>query len=126
MIWHSGYSSSTFDNDIAVITLLDTLTLGQQQAGSVQLPEKNSDPTDGTSTTCYGWGHTQENGINERYLRKVTVPIVGRETCRAQYGTSSITNNMICAGIDAGGKDACQVLYKRSTFISFLKECLNV
>ena len=113
MIWHSGYSSSTFNNDIAVITLLDTLTLGQQQADSVQLPEKSSDPTDGTSTTCYGWGHTQEDGVTQTMLRKVTVPIVGRETCRAQYSTvnMNINDNMICAGIDAGGKDACQVLY---------------
>lgn len=41
-------------------------------------------------------------------LYEVTVPIVSRTTCRADYGTSAITTNMICAGLTAGGKDSCQ------------------
>lgn len=43
---------------------------------------------------------------------KVSVPIVGRETCDAQYskdGGSGITDTMICAGAEEGGKDACQM-----------------
>lgn len=40
-------------------------------------------------------------------LRKVTVPVVSRTTCRAEYGTSAITDNMFCAGVTAGGKDSC-------------------
>ena len=38
----------------------------------------------------------------------VDVPIVGRATCKLNYGSSSVTNNMICAGLAEGGKDACQ------------------
>lgn len=41
-------------------------------------------------------------------LRKVTIPIVSRTTCRSQYGTSAITTNMFCAGLAEGGKDSCQ------------------
>jgi trypsin len=40
-------------------------------------------------------------------LRKVSVPVVSRATCRAEYGTSAVTNNMFCAGLAAGGKDSC-------------------
>jgi trypsin len=38
---------------------------------------------------------------------KVTVPVVSRTTCRSQYGTSAITDNMVCAGVSTGGKDSC-------------------
>lgn len=41
-------------------------------------------------------------------LRKVSIPIVSRAKCQAIYGTSSITNDMICAAVDEGGKDSCQ------------------
>lgn len=39
---------------------------------------------------------------------KVSVPVTDRETCRSQYGAGEITDNMVCAGLDEGGKDACQ------------------
>lgn len=41
-------------------------------------------------------------------LRKVSLPIVSRTKCRAIYGASAITNDMICAGVDEGDKDSCQ------------------
>jgi trypsin len=36
------------------------------------------------------------------------VPVVSRATCRSQYSTAEITNNMWCAGVSSGGKDSCQ------------------
>uniref|UniRef100_A0A8C9XUD5 trypsin n=1 Tax=Sander lucioperca TaxID=283035 RepID=A0A8C9XUD5_SANLU len=41
-------------------------------------------------------------------LMEVNVPIVGNRECNCDYGVGSITNNMICAGLRAGGKDSCQ------------------
>ena len=41
-------------------------------------------------------------------LRKVTVPVVSRDTCRANYGSSAITTAMFCAGETSGGEDSCQ------------------
>jgi trypsin len=38
---------------------------------------------------------------------KVVVPVVGRETCSAQYGLA-MPSDMICAGLQEGGKDSCQ------------------
>jgi trypsin len=41
---------------------------------------------------------------------KVDVPIVDRETCDQQYEQTGrdVTTDMLCAGVDEGGKDACQ------------------
>jgi trypsin len=47
-------------------------------------------------TTSSGGGSLPAN------LLKVTVPIVSRTTCRSQYGTSAITDRMICAGLPQG------------------------
>jgi trypsin len=108
IINHPSYSSSTINNDISLLITSTALTLGQTQARAVSLPAQGSDPSSGTSTITAGWGTTSEGGSLAAALRQVTVPIVARSTCQSQYGTSSITTNMICAGLTAGGADACQ------------------
>lgn len=54
-----------------------------------------------------GWGYTMENGDVENVLRKVTVPLVSARTCSKAY-PGSITDRMLCAGFEDGGKDSCQ------------------
>lgn len=74
----------------------------------VSLAASGSDPAAGTSSTVAGWGTTSEGGSASSVLRYVDVPIVARSTCQSQYGTSSITTNMVCAAETAGGQDSCQ------------------
>ncbi|OFZ18548.1 MAG: hypothetical protein A2X94_17680 [Bdellovibrionales bacterium GWB1_55_8] len=54
-----------------------------------------------------GWGATRENGIISLNLQKVAVPLVARERCDQAY-PGKITDRMICAGYESGGKDACR------------------
>jgi trypsin len=105
---HPSYNSSTIDNDIAVIKVSSPLILGQTQARAVTLPTQGSDPAAGKSVIAAGWGTTSEGGSLSASLRQVTVPIVARSTAQADYGASSITANMIAAGLAQGGEDACQ------------------
>ena len=44
-------------------------------------------------------------------LHEVDVPILTNSACQAKYRSIVITSNMICAGLDVGGKDSCQVGY---------------
>lgn len=56
-----------------------------------------------------GWGTLYENGKASCHLRHVDVPIVSNEDCaKTNYTGGLITDNMICAGHETGGKDSCQ------------------
>ena len=50
-----------------------------------------------------------ENLPSPKTLQEVEVPVLGNRQCNCLNGVGKITNNMICAGVLAGGKDSCQV-----------------
>ncbi|MDC0712356.1 serine protease [Stigmatella sp. ncwal1] len=108
IVVHPSYSASTIDNDIALVILAAPMTLGQTQARAALLPARGSDPTAGAGALVSGWGTTSEGGSIPAALRSAIVPIVSRASARTAYGASSITDNMIAAGLSAGGVDACQ------------------
>lgn len=50
-----------------------------------------------------------EQGFVSEHLRQVVVPIWSSEECQdSDYGKHRLTGNMMCAGYQAGHKDACQ------------------
>ena len=62
-----------------------------------------------------GWGKLSEGGAGTRVLQAAYVPIVSNEDCIRwhqeqdfDYTENDITDNMVCAGFEKGGKDACQ------------------
>lgn len=108
IIKHQDYNSNTIDNDIAAIELAEAMTLGQTNAQLVPVVESGSDPASGADAIISGWGALKEGGSSPSALQIVTVPIVGRDQCNANYGAGMITDGMFCAGVSGGGKDACQ------------------
>ena len=93
------------------------------------LPSSGQEYPSGHMCTVSGWGTTSEGGALARILQKVEkifannkknicfhpkifqvdVPVVSDDDCRDSYGQNDIADSMICAGLDAGGKDSCQV-----------------
>jgi secreted trypsin-like serine protease len=65
---------------------------------------------DSGTFTIAGWGTARENGPQERYLLKATVPFVSDATCngRTMYNGDVIPSDEICAGYTQGGVDTCQ------------------
>lgn len=57
--------------------------------------------------TTAGWGYLKEGGNLSNILMKVLVPLINSTNCKAAY-PGQITDRMICAGLDKGGKDSCQ------------------
>ncbi|THV55801.1 hypothetical protein BGAL_0003g00430 [Botrytis galanthina] len=107
VVVHPSYSSSTTNNDIA-LWHLSTALPASSTIGYAKLPVQGSDPVVGSTTTVAGWGLLTENGSTlPSTLRKVSVPVISRASCQAEYGTSAVTTNMWCAGYAAGGKDSC-------------------
>jgi secreted trypsin-like serine protease len=64
---------------------------------------------EGTYLTVSGWGVTEPRGQQpETRLQKVEVPFVATARCNAPQGhAGAVTDQMLCAGEAAGGKDAC-------------------
>ncbi|WP_406095535.1 serine protease [Kitasatospora purpeofusca] len=106
VIPHGSYNPSTIDYDIALLRLTKALPLGARIA-TVPLAADGNDPSTGTARVS-GWGATTSGGPLVAAARIVPVPLVGRAKCRTEYGATAITDRMLCAGEDAGGKDACQ------------------
>lgn len=107
IVIHPSFSSSTLNNDVAILKLATAIPTSST-IGYATLPASGSDPVADSIATVAGWGTLTQGGSSPTTLRKVDVPIVSRTECRAQYSVSEITTNMICAGLDEGGKDSCQ------------------
>ena len=103
VVKHPGYDSVTSGNDFALIELD-----GESSFEPVMLNGREMLlELDGMMSTTAGWGYTREGGTVSRVLRKVDVPIVSKEKCDIAY-PGDITETMVCAGLDEGGKDSCQ------------------
>ncbi|XP_068581702.1 serine protease 33-like [Cebidichthys violaceus] len=109
IINHPGYSSSTNDNDISLLKLSSPVTF-TNYISPVCLAAPGSSFHNGTDSWVTGWGNIG-SGVALPFpqtLMEVEVPIVGNRQCNCDNGVGRITDNMICAGLRAGGKDSCQ------------------
>ncbi|KAL6476704.1 hypothetical protein MHYP_G00152030 [Metynnis hypsauchen] len=109
VIVHPNYSTPTHDNDIALLRLNSSVTF-TNYITPVCLAAAGSTFFNGTLTWVTGWGNIA-SGVSlpsPGTLQEVQVPIVGNRKCNCLYGVGQITDNMVCAGLLAGGKDSCQ------------------
>ncbi|CAG2113186.1 unnamed protein product, partial [Medioppia subpectinata] len=98
------------DNDIALIGINGQLQLGTRDMDRIRLPAQGSDVPPVSMVTVVGWGYLDYFGTDLAHtLQTVDVPVVDRQRCTSEYEDYNVvTNNMMCAGLDQGGKDACQ------------------
>ncbi|XP_066497915.1 prostasin-like [Hoplias malabaricus] len=109
VIINPSYSSVTNDNDIALLQLNSSVTF-TPFIRPVCLAATGSTFFNGTLTWVTGWGDT-DFGVSlpaPMTLQEVQVPVIGNRKCNCLYEVGAITNNMLCAGLLAGGKDSCQ------------------
>ncbi|KAH8277575.1 hypothetical protein KR018_001456 [Drosophila ironensis] len=65
----------------------------------------------GTLCTVIGWGKREEKDPKSTYefiVNEVQVPIITRNQCDEWLDNLTVSEGMVCAGFDDGGKDACQ------------------
>ena len=62
----------------------------------------------GTPCVVSGWGRTRKGGKISERLNEVAVKLMTAERCRTYDGyANQLTDSMICAGYEKGGRDAC-------------------
>lgn len=103
----------TFNFDIALMKLVRPVQLNSQ-VNVVCLPSREDRYPSGTGCVTAGWGHSTEDGFISNVVQHVQVPIISKHTCNFLYQKISskirihISNDMLCAGLQQGGRDACQ------------------
>ncbi|RKZ87525.1 MAG: hypothetical protein DRR19_13520 [Candidatus Parabeggiatoa sp. nov. 1] len=96
----------TFDYD-AIVNDIALLHLVQAPKQPVPLPLVTaSNDAQGVQATVTGWGALSVDDWGPDELYQVSVPIVSQAICESAY-PGTITDNMLCAGVVEGGKDAC-------------------
>merc|ERR1719373_1385746 len=101
-------SHNLFEDDLCMLWLADSADLSSSVIDTIGIPSSGQEYPSGHMCTVSGWGTTSEGGSLARTLMKVEVPVVSDDDCRDAYGQNDIADSMICAGLDAGGKDSCQ------------------
>jgi hypothetical protein len=102
-----GFDTNTDDGDIALLLLAEPVTVIGTFA---RLATDPATFAPGVSSTVLGWGAaTPAQDVYPSILQKVELPIVARSTAQPFYDLDGITltDNMIFAGVAAGGKDSC-------------------
>ncbi|XP_020278717.1 trypsin-1-like [Pseudomyrmex gracilis] len=106
-IKHSGYSTTNYNNDIGLVKLKNSIVF-EGPLRPVCLPDRTKTFA-GEKGIVTGWGAVKESGMVSHTLQEVVVPILTNAECRAtKYPSRRITDNMLCAGYEEGGKDSCQ------------------
>ncbi|CAF1577367.1 unnamed protein product [Adineta steineri] len=108
---HPQYDPDTFENDIAIITLLAPLPDNDPRIGTICLPPDDvpgrNYPPIKTSGVAIGWGSTYFGGNPSTTLKQVVLPIldVNKWPCNIYI---TYAPGQICAGELSGGADTCQ------------------
>nr|XP_015839971.1 PREDICTED: transmembrane protease serine 9 [Tribolium castaneum] len=103
---HKNFDIDTYDYDISVLKLSESLVLGSGVA-VIPLPEDGSTVPGDLLGTATGWGRLSENGPLPVELQEVDLPTIQDNVCALMYG-DRLTERMFCAGYPKGQKDTCQ------------------
>jgi len=108
LIPHPGYSKTTHENDIGLIILTEPL-IYSNVIRPISLA--NTYPVVGSKGIVTGWGKNDELAETlTNLLQEVDVEIIDNGECNMKYSVNNkaITEQMLCAGSEDGGKDSCQ------------------
>ncbi|KAI1931001.1 hypothetical protein LOZ53_001084 [Ophidiomyces ophidiicola] len=100
------YNINGYNHDIALLYLAEEVS-ESPTISYAKLLKRESDPTAKSKVTTAGWGRIAIDEEASVTLRRVTVSVVDRSTCRAAYQKLNlpVTENMVCAA--EPGKDSC-------------------
>ena len=108
---HPQYGKGTSENfDLSLVKLETKIDFTRTpNVRPICLPKNDDNDFAGNTATVSGWGKVHAKGNPSNVLREVDVKVIGDESCRNdfQYSAVEITDQMLCARAEGGGKDSC-------------------
>ena len=103
------YNGNSLENDVVILKLETALTFDANVQPAC-LPSADYKPeTSGKTCVVSGWGTLSSGGSSPSNLQWVGVPLITNEVCSQKYSQyGGVTDDMLCAGLENGGKDSCQ------------------
>ena len=110
IVEHPYYSAYTYNYDFSLVKLKSKVDfVANPNIRPVCLPTSTSKDYAGEFAITTGWGAKSYGGSSSSILREVRVKVMSNKDCKASsYSSNMIKDQMICAGVQGGGKDACQ------------------
>ena len=107
---HPSYDSDTFENDFSILRLNKPVQLGPRAVPAcLPLTTFRGNYLANKTLTVSGWGKLSEGGGSPKVLHSVDVPGMTNEKCNIpELHDEQVLDVMLCAGLAAGGIDACQ------------------
>lgn len=108
-IYFHPKQNSWSNYDFSLLELMEPLELSKT-VQPISLPARSDSFEDGTLCDVSGWGNTRNANESSLSLRAAAVPLYNQEKCSIAYKEyGGVSESMICAGYEEGGKDSCQV-----------------
>lgn len=106
---HKNFDHKTVDWDFALLELEDGIQFSDA-AKPIKMIDRRQKTSDQTMCLVTGWGSTNPSFIQSNgQLLAAEVPIMNQNKCVDAYKSRrGVTPRMLCAGLEQGGKDACQ------------------
>ena len=119
---HPDYNDWTGNNDFALLKLKKAVDYcAHPHIRPVCLPTDTSQTFAGVEAILTGWGTKSSGGL----LLEVTVAVVTNEECKKKYRDTKhfITGKMLCASVEGGPQDSCQVIILRTGWAGCPEGC---
>lgn len=101
------YKPIDWNNDISLIQMDHPVTF-TEYIQPICLPPPDLVIPNGTPCVVSGWGRSRKGGKISDVLQEVAVKLMSEERCKSYEGyANQLTDSMICAGYEKGGRDAC-------------------
>jgi len=108
---HPNYDKQTSNYDFSLMKLAEPIDFSSYpHIRPICLPENDDSDYSNFVSTVTGWGTTSLGGSTSSKLLEVDVNVLSNSECQNNYAypSSWITDQMLCAIVEGGGKDACQ------------------
>merc|ERR1712106_608886 len=108
---HPKYDPNTLDHDFSLLKMENPIDfLSHPHIRPICLPENDDKTYKEYVATAIGWGRVTYFGATSNVLMEVDVNVLSNDECGTNYiySPEEITERMLCANVEGGGKDACQ------------------